>query len=255
MPALPEAFNRQAVAWEAYTQTPLGRLRDELTYRYLQKHLPPPPSLILDAGSGTGNLGIRLANAGYSVHLLDISDAMLRLAEQKAQTAGVVDKMQFHLQAIETAPLAETYDVVLCHTLLEYTPAVTTVLQRLTDCLYPGGMMSLVFVNQAGEVMNLALGKHKLEEAQAAAQGSYQSSADLFGVPRQTFDASTMEQMIQAQNLHLQAHYGVRIFADYLPDLEQHWERIVALESAAAHQRAFVQIARYGQILAQKSAR
>jgi len=68
------------------TRTPL---------RALQEHLPAPPARVLDCGGGPGRYSIELARRGYGVTLFDLSPECLRLAQSKAQEAGV------HLEGFE----------------------------------------------------------------------------------------------------------------------------------------------------------
>ena len=84
---LREAFEAKAAAWDAYTETPPGRLREKLNWRYLVAHLPPADQAprVLDAGAGTGGLGVRLAQRGHRVTLLDLADEMLELARKRAE--------------------------------------------------------------------------------------------------------------------------------------------------------------------------
>ncbi|MBE6615548.1 MAG: class I SAM-dependent methyltransferase [Ruminococcaceae bacterium] len=54
--------------------------------RYSQ--LPGEPSLMLDLGCGTGSMTLALAEAGFDMTALDISDEMLSTAETRAREAG-----------------------------------------------------------------------------------------------------------------------------------------------------------------------
>ncbi len=53
---------------------------------------------ILDLGCGTGTLAIRLAQTGHTVHGLDVSDSMIRVATEKA---AHVRNVTFSVQNIE----------------------------------------------------------------------------------------------------------------------------------------------------------
>lgn len=250
--SLADAFNNKAHAWEEYTQTAAGRLREELQYRYLVPHLPAAPCKILDAGSGTGSLGIRLATLGYTVDLLDIAEQMLTIAEQKAARANV--HLQCLCQPIETLAADAVYDVVICHTLLEYVSNVDEVLQLLGRAVRPGGLLSLVFVNRYADVFSLALSKGQLTAAKTALS-AHSSPADLFGVPRQTFDSGTMQEKFVEWTLT--SAYGVRIFADYLlngdwKDNPARYDELLNLEMAASQQHPFVHIGRYSQMIFEK---
>jgi S-adenosylmethionine-dependent methyltransferase len=252
------AFDQKAAAWESYTQSPPGRLREDLSRDYLLPHLPPPPARILDAGCGTGNLGLGLAAQGYEVHLLDFSAQMLAIAQEKAKVRGLQERaLHFHPQAIEvwTPPCA--FEVILCHTLLEYVPEVPLVIAHLASYLAPGGLLSLVFVNHYAEPLSLALGKGQLRAALAAAKGEASAMADLFGVPRRLFSPQEILAELEQNKLNVVAEYGLRLLADYAPHLE--WKEdagvyteLFALEKALGANFPYRYLGRYGQMIAIK---
>lgn len=250
-----EAFDQKAEDWEAYTQTPLGRLREELNWRYLAPHLPPPPAVILDAGCGTGSLGIRLAQEGYQVHLLDISEKMLVIAQQKA--ADLTQRVTLRCEPIEKLDAIDRFDGVICHTLLEYIPDVPGVILRLARALKKGGLLSLMFVNRPAEVFNVALVKGKITAAHRLLDDPT-SQSDLFSVPRQTFSSPAIRLMLVAAGIKPTAEYGVRIFADYLNSVDWKndpaaFDNLMELEIAAAQRDPFVHVGRYGQIIGTKT--
>ena len=85
-----EGFSAGAEAWADYNRQPLGRIRHEVTWHNLAPHLPDlavtgNPPRVLDAGGGSGELALRLAQRGYRVWLLDYAPAMLDQARQAAQ--------------------------------------------------------------------------------------------------------------------------------------------------------------------------
>lgn len=53
------------------------------TARQFDRHLPPPPGKIIDAGGGAGHQAFRLADRGYQVVLADPSEEMLRRATER----------------------------------------------------------------------------------------------------------------------------------------------------------------------------
>ncbi|MBI1850903.1 MAG: class I SAM-dependent methyltransferase [Planctomycetes bacterium] len=67
----------------------------ELGWSYIKKYLPSDYGApILDAGCGTGELGIRLAKSGFHVTLLDLSQKMLDVATRKAEELGVTERVR-----------------------------------------------------------------------------------------------------------------------------------------------------------------
>jgi SAM-dependent methyltransferase len=69
----------------------LERHRTEfaVTCRVLAEFLPSPPGRILDVGGGPGRYALHLTRLGYHVTLVDLSQACLDLALDKATAAGV----------------------------------------------------------------------------------------------------------------------------------------------------------------------
>ena len=84
------AFDAQAQQWDVYSRAPLGRLRCDLTLHYLGRHLDGGAAslTILDAGAGTGNYALPLAQQGHHVCVLDFSAEMLDVARRNAQALG-----------------------------------------------------------------------------------------------------------------------------------------------------------------------
>ncbi len=108
--------------------------------RLLSQHLPVKSSRILDAGCGTGLVGIELQALGYSnVDGFDLSDSMVELAAATGayrQVLGSIDMMR----ATESYPAAN-YDAILSvgvFTLGHVPPEALKVLLRLTRA---GGLL------------------------------------------------------------------------------------------------------------------
>jgi len=59
------------------------------------EHLPlgPKPWRVLDAGGGTGRVGVPLAERGHEVVIADVSAKMLQIAQDKAEQAGVANRI------------------------------------------------------------------------------------------------------------------------------------------------------------------
>jgi magnesium-protoporphyrin O-methyltransferase len=90
----------------------------------------------LDAGCGTGNLSIELANHGYEVDAFDISAPMIHFAKyiNSGRTKGIAPRFQVG----DIASLAgekRTYDLVTCLDVLFHYPydEMADMLRRLTD--------------------------------------------------------------------------------------------------------------------------
>jgi S-adenosylmethionine-dependent methyltransferase len=259
------AFDARAEAWEDYTHTPLGQLRQELTQCYLAQHLGalPPRLAVLDAGGGTGGYALPLAQKGHQVCLLDCSSRMLAVARRKVEKLdpSLVDRLSFCQASVHDIPAllgAAAFDLILCHTLLEYVQELWPALRALTGVLKPGGLLSLLLVNPWAAPLRWAIAKGDLEQARLAL-GDPVLPADLFGLPRRALPLEALREALTGLGMGVVAEYGVRIFADYVAEEQlvdpESYARLLDLEMAASTIAPYRQIARYNLILAEKAER
>jgi ubiquinone/menaquinone biosynthesis C-methylase UbiE len=81
----------------------------------LVRLLPPPGARVLDAGAGTGAISILLAQLGYRVTALDLSEQMLARARQKAEARNL--EIEFVNGPVEEPPPGPFDAVVERHVL------------------------------------------------------------------------------------------------------------------------------------------
>lgn len=109
----------------------------------LLRHLPPAPADLLDLGSGTGSLSVLLAEAGYTLHGVDLSPQMVLAARSKAAAAGVTATFE-EGDAGDPPGQPKAYDVVLTRHVLWALPQPGDAVRRWVDLLRPGGRLLLV---------------------------------------------------------------------------------------------------------------
>jgi 2-polyprenyl-3-methyl-5-hydroxy-6-metoxy-1,4-benzoquinol methylase len=99
-----------------------------------------PSDVVLDVGCGTGSLALRLAPCGATIHGLDISSEMIRIARGKALAAGV-SNVNFHIGPLDSCELfePESLDGVCAYSLLHLVEDLPAALARTHELLRPGG--------------------------------------------------------------------------------------------------------------------
>jgi len=254
-----ERFQSGANKYAVYLETPEGRLRTDLAFATLQDFLPPQakPSLCaLDLGGGTGATAIRLAQLGIHVTLLDSSPAMLDIAKRAAREAGVTDKVVLqHGGATEWASLPQTqsFDVILCHNILEYCNDPGGVLCAAARALRDSSaILSVLVRNRAGEVFKAAIQSGDLAAAKNGLTAEWGQEA-LYGGRARLFTPDRLRSMLTEASLATIAVRGVRVLADYLPPRVSRtadYQRIFELERNLGSQPEYAAVSRYTHCLA-----
>lgn len=63
-------------------------LEELRTREIIERYAPRPPATVLDVGGAAGAYALPLANAGYTVHLVDASPRLVAEADRGAPAAG-----------------------------------------------------------------------------------------------------------------------------------------------------------------------
>ncbi|MGH9539562.1 MAG: methyltransferase domain-containing protein [Terriglobales bacterium] len=256
-----ERFRSGAAKYAAYLETPAGRLRLDLSFANLQDFLPPAtrPLFALDIGAGTGAMAVRLARLGLHVTLLDASAPMLDFASCAAREAGVIGSIalkQGDAAQLETLFPSESFDVILCHNILEYVDDPCAVLRNAARALRdPPSIISVLVRNQAGEVLKAAIQDGDLAAAEhnLTAEWGHES---LYGGRARLFTPESLQAMLHESSLAITAERGVRVISDYLPpgiSRNDEYGRMFDLERKLGRRSEFAAVARYTQLLAHRA--
>jgi ubiquinone/menaquinone biosynthesis C-methylase UbiE len=89
------------------------QLEEARTRELIQRYAPPPPGTVVDVGGAAGAYALWLAEAGYTVHLLDAVPRLVAEAQRRSAAAGVpLASCRVGDARVLDVP-AETADVVL----------------------------------------------------------------------------------------------------------------------------------------------
>lgn len=250
-----------AEKYASYLKTPLGRLRSELAWENLREFLSTDASArrILDLGGGTGSLSLRLAEMGFSVVLLDSSEEMIGIAGKEAEACEIEPRISFvreDASKLQELFSAESFDLVICHNLLEYVAAPEAVVAKIVYVLRKDGMVSVLVRNRAGEALKAAIKSGDWARAKAALCDETVVDS-LYGKPVRVFDPQVIVDMLGRAGLDVIAQRGVRVFSDYrdpkdLKD-EAACRQVLELELNLGARPEFAGIGRYTQFIACRS--
>jgi S-adenosylmethionine-dependent methyltransferase len=256
-----ERFRSGAEKYAAYLETAEGRLRLDLAFANVQECLPKTAQSlrVVDLGCGTGATGVRLAGLGARVTLLDSSAQMLGLAERAAKEAGVIESIA--LKQVDVADLsnvfeAGSFDVILCHNVLEYVDDPIAVLHSMAHLLSgSSSILSVLVRNKAGEVLKAAIVNGDLPGAENNLTADW-GNESLYGGDVRLFAPEGLRAMLAAASLEVTAERGVRVVSDYLPSQvsrNDDYARIFEFERKLGMRPEFAAVARYTHCLAHRA--
>ncbi|MEV7614456.1 methyltransferase domain-containing protein [Streptomyces sp. NPDC089799] len=244
----PRASLRTAVVWEV--------LKDALDRRV--KATGRDVLDVLDTGGGTGKFAVPVAHLGHRVTVVDPSPNALFGLERRVAEAGVSDLVrgvQGDAQGLLDVVEQGSYDVVLCHGVLEYVDDPAEGVANAVAALRPGGTLSLLAAGLGGAVLARALAGHFTEARTALTDPAGRWGAG-DPVPRR-FTTEQLTELVGGAGLEVGAVHGVRVFADLVPgvlvDTEPGAvEALLKLEEAAAELPAFHAVATQLHVLGEK---
>jgi S-adenosylmethionine-dependent methyltransferase len=252
-------FDQHMDRWQREQALPWYRLKHHQVQANLAAHLPPPPLRILDAGGGNGLDSLPLAARGYDVLIADYSAAMLADAATRAGAAGLTQRVQLRevdLAALGSALGDETFDVVLCHNVIQYLADTPALLHELAARLQPGGWLSLISVNRFSAVYAAAFMRQDL--AGAAAQVDARTVRGMmFAADMTVYSAVEAAGLLAGAGLDVIADYGLLCITPYWGDTERKhdpatYAQLQELEAALTDKHPYKLLARHFHLLAQK---
>ncbi|ASJ16112.1 hypothetical protein A3L04_02975 [Thermococcus chitonophagus] len=134
-----EYWNKRA---ETFDRLP-GHVSSPNEWRKLLSRIFPEKMKILDVGTGTGFLAMRLAELGHEVTGIDISENMIEIAKKKAQKANL--QIKFIVGDAESLPFRdEKFDGVICRHVLWTLPNPEKALLEFLRVTKSGGKIVII---------------------------------------------------------------------------------------------------------------
>ena len=222
-------------AYKAHLQAPWGKLQYDIVFAFLESLRGQK---ILDFGSGFGIVADFLAK-NNQVTAIELSPEMI--AERKQNF--YYEQLQGSLDLLQQLP-DQSFDVIICHNVLEYVSDPALYLAEFSRLLKKGGKISLVKHHEVGRIMHTVVFENDPEKAQHLLAGeTYQThsmgSAKVYQI----------QDVISGLPLEVEDYQGIRIFYglqanDYktAPD----WaEKMFEMELAVCNQSPYRDIAAF----------
>lgn len=146
-------FNEQATVeqWDTDYYHPIAlKYYDWAVANMLQAMDIEPNATVLDAGCGPGVHSIRVAQAGYNVQAIDISETMLNHARQRVANANLEQKVKFEQMDLTRLNFADnSFRYVFSWGVVIHIPEAEKALTELARIVEPGGKLALYLTNKA----------------------------------------------------------------------------------------------------------
>lgn len=142
-------FDCEAACWTAkYQNSRHFKKRLAIVWQWLSRY--HPGQVLLDYGCGRGVLLKALAEAGFQVTGVDISEKMLAKASQNLQTALRKDNVRLvRVDENFEGPYADRlYDGIVSLGVMEYVEDYQALLEHFDRILKPGGFLIVSFPNR-----------------------------------------------------------------------------------------------------------
>jgi len=251
-------FDVHLSSWKAEQDQPWMNLRYRLEYRNIRRYVGEHELSALDAGGGNAASAIQFAREGHLVTVVDSSEAMLTDGREAAQKAGLDERMKFHQAELVDLPTLfpePSFDLVLCHNVIQYVEEVDRNLRALVQSLHSNGILSLMTINGYYEVYKVAFRELDLEKA-IFQLDTDKTRATLFDVSMRSFSETELIEMLERAGCITLGLYGVRCLCDWLPNEPKYnpefLRKLEELEYRLADRYPYYLLARFYQVIGRK---
>lgn len=245
-------FDAGLDAWRAWQLAPWGRLRYLQAAANLNRHLGSEPLRVLDVGGGNAGDALPLARQGHFVTIVDSSAAMIANAQELSTDDSVEQRIglvQASVDDMASQLEGQTFDVVLCHNVIQYSQDPQRVIAQALRHLRSAGLFSLIAVNRHSEPIQKATMDR---DPMAALQSldAHTAFAATFDISVHRYCADDVIPWLRDEGLEIVGHYGIRSVSDYIADNDlkhdpDFFSQLLSLELALADRMPYPQLARF----------
>lgn len=141
-------FDKEANLYDDWYKTKLGNFVDEVETKCILDLFKVEKGMkVLDVGCGTGNFSIKLAKMGCEVIGIDISEEMLKVAEEKAKKEGLNIKF-YNMDVYNMEFEADYFDGIVSVTAFEFLEEPEKAIEEMFRVLKPNGYLLIGTINK-----------------------------------------------------------------------------------------------------------
>jgi SAM-dependent methyltransferase len=139
LPARPSPYDAIAALYDPWSRSVV----EDVEFYVAEARRAAPP--VVELGVGTGRVAVPIAAEGIRVIGVDSSEGMLAICRERAELAGVADRLELRLGDLRQPPVDERVELVICpfrsflH--LENEADRSTALSAVLALLVPGGRL------------------------------------------------------------------------------------------------------------------
>ena len=261
----PNPFSARTEAWQGWQGSPWGRLRYAVVRETTARATADlrGPLRVLDVGGGDGADSISMAVDGHQVTVLDFAPELLEQAERAAAAQGVADHVRTvcaDLDSLLAGPVEEiaraSFDVVLCHNVLQYRSDVPATVRLLVSLVRVGGLLSVMAPNPAMDVLAAAVRRMDPERAEEVLDAPT-IRGETFDHDMRRLEAEEVEEALTESGCEVERRFGIRCVMDLIADDARKAEpafyaQLRDLELRLCEREPFLRTARFWQLAARR---